>query len=229
MCLLWPPLPKPAASDIHKPVRMPEKLLPRFEIQSLFRLPSLFYSIFLLFTNLLQAQVYITPLGAGLKDGRSWASAYPGTQLQNAITTAPAGSQLWVAAGVYLPNALPPGSSGGVGVRSYAFALKNGVALYGGFAGTETSLTMRNVAVNTTTLSGDIGVPGNASDNCYHVVLTPGTDNTAILDGFTIRDGNANGPSSGWSISFGSGAMTATPDAGGGLFCLASTSSLINN
>jgi len=46
---------------------------------------------------------------------------------------------------------------------------------------------------NLTILSGDIGTQGDNSDNSYHVVIASGIDNTAILDGFTISDGNANG------------------------------------
>ncbi len=41
--------------------------------------------------------------------------------------------------------------------RTISFELKNGVAIYGGFAGTETLRTQRNPATNVTVLSGDIG------------------------------------------------------------------------
>jgi hypothetical protein len=47
-----------------------------------------------------------------------------------------------------------------------------------------------------TILSGDVGTEGNDTDNSYHVFYHPlGTalDNTAILDGFTITGGNADG------------------------------------
>lgn len=40
------------------------------------------------------------------------------------------------------------------------FSLNNGVAIYGGFAGTETELEQRNVSANPSILSGDIGVEG---------------------------------------------------------------------
>jgi len=89
------------------------------------------------------------------------------------------------------------------------------VALYGGFAGTETLLTQRKPATNITILSGDIGVLNNNSDNSYHVVAGGGTNNTAILDGFQIRGGNAN------SSSF--------PDnAGGGMYNNGSSPTLRN-
>src|SRR5262249_36284018 len=64
----------------------------------------------------------------------------------------------------------------------------------GGFAGTETQRSQRNPAVNVTTLSGDIGVSGDASDNSYHVVTADGTVTlSGVLDGFTITGGQANG------------------------------------
>ena len=50
----------------------------------------------------------------------------------------------------------------------------------------------RDWAAHLTTLSGDIGVIGDSSDNSYHVVSGSGTNNTAFLDGFTITGGNGN-------------------------------------
>ena len=70
------------------------------------------------------------------------------------------------------------------------FQLKNRVTLYGGYP---TGGGTRNPAANVTTLSGDIGTVGDNSDNSYHVVTGSGTDNTAVLDGFTITGGNASG------------------------------------
>jgi len=77
-----------------------------------------------------------------------------------------------------------------------SFALVNGIALYGGFAGYERSFDERNVVAYRTVLSGDIGVPGVMSDNCYHVVTTNTTIQDVqhtILDGFTVTGGLADG------------------------------------
>jgi predicted outer membrane repeat protein len=123
-------------------------------------------------------ECYVKSDAGGSNVGTSWTDAY--TDLQSALGASPC-TEIWVAAGTYKPTA---GTS-----RDATFQLKNGVALYGGFAGTETARTQRDPAVNATTLSGDIGAAGN-SDNSYHVV-TGATG--ATLDGFTITAGNANG------------------------------------
>ncbi|MFN8473726.1 MAG: choice-of-anchor Q domain-containing protein [Anaerolineae bacterium] len=128
--------------------------------------------------------IYVIPGGTG--SGTSWAD---GKDLAPALRDAPSGSQLWVKAGTYKPTTTSD--------RTATFALKSGVAVYGGFAGngTETQLSQRNAnpATNNTVLSGDIGTPNDNSDNSDHVVTGSGTGSTAILDGFTITGGNANG------------------------------------
>jgi len=113
--------------------------------------------------------------------GGSWSSA---CGLRYALSLAIAGDRIWVAAGTYKPTT---GSK-----RAVSFVLENGVAVYGGFAGTETALEQRNPVANVTILSGDIGTVGDYNDNSYHVVIGSGTNNTAILDGFTIADGNSD-------------------------------------
>jgi hypothetical protein len=42
-------------------------------------------------------------------------------------------------------------------------------------------------------MSGDIGVSGVHSDNSYHVVTVQPDVTGAVIDGFTISDGYANG------------------------------------
>ncbi len=59
-----------------------------------------------------------------------------------------------------------------------------------GSNGTETALGQRDPVANVTILSGEIGAAGT-SDNSYHVVIGSGTNDTAVLDGFTITAGNA--------------------------------------
>ncbi len=140
---------------------------------------------------------YVKPGGTGTGTG-SWANAMGVTQLQaaiNAVSTA-GGGQVWVAAGTYLPAAYPAGATGTTSNRDYAFTLANSVGVYGGFAGTETLLSQRNYTSNVTILSGDINTVGAYTDDCYHILLSTGNNNTAILDGFTIIYGYSNGGTS---------------------------------
>jgi parallel beta-helix repeat protein len=127
-------------------------------------------------------RIYVNANATGLNNGTSWANAY--TSLQTALSVATPGSEIWVTAATYKPTA---GTE-----RSISFSLKNGVAIYGGFAGTETDLSQRNWTTNVTILSGDIGTNGNNADNSYHVIHNTNLNNTAILDGFTITGGNVD-------------------------------------
>jgi hypothetical protein len=124
---------------------------------------------------------YVKWNAAGANNGTSWANAFP--DLQSALSAASNGDEIWVAAGTYKPTLTSN--------RSISFTLKNGVAMYGGFAGTETSSSQRDYENNFTILSGDIGVLNDDSDNSYHVVVGSNTNNSAILDGFTVTAGHA--------------------------------------
>jgi hypothetical protein len=146
------------------------------------------------------------PDGVTNGDCDSWANA---CTLQYALSQAVSGDEIWVKAGVHYPGA--------AGNRTATFTLKNGVALYGGFAGTETMRDQRNWQVNKTILSGDIDQNDTNTDrnniaetwndiqgaNAYHVVTGSSTDNTTVLDGFVITAGQANG--SPWPKNIGGG------------------------
>ncbi|MFC2108135.1 choice-of-anchor Q domain-containing protein [Candidatus Bipolaricaulota bacterium] len=124
-------------------------------------------------------------------DGSTWGTAYD--DLQAALAAAAAGSgpyEIWVAEGTYKPTT---GAD-----RAATFQLLDEVALYGGFDGTETLRGQRNWEDHETILSGDLdGDDGpefdNRGDNSYHVVTGSGTDDTAVLDGFTVTGGDADG------------------------------------
>lgn len=101
--------------------------------------------------------------------------------------------QIWVAAGTYKPLYSAEDSANfGDGNRDNSFVLVSDVQIYGGFVGTETALTERNLKNNVSTLSGDLGVVNIATDNAYHVVVAVNVSENTILDGFVITGGNAN-------------------------------------
>ncbi|GAB4277226.1 MAG: hypothetical protein Kow0080_28050 [Candidatus Promineifilaceae bacterium] len=135
--------------------------------------------------------IYVNATANGTATGLNWTDAY--TNVQDALAVATAGYQIWVAGNVYYPD---EGAGQTNDDRASTFTLQNGVALYGGFAGWESALSQRDVATNVTVLSGDIDQNDTTNitgANAYHVVTGSGTDNTAVLDGFTITAGQANG------------------------------------
>lgn len=125
--------------------------------------------------------------------GTSWSTAKK--DLQAAIIAASAGDQIWVKAGTYLPTHDPFGNTSPSNNRDKTFTLKEGVKVYGGFAGTETQLSQRNLKLNSTVLSGDLGVLNTPGDNAYHVVLSVNLTSASLLDGVTITKGYATAPS----------------------------------
>ncbi|MCS3798633.1 choice-of-anchor Q domain-containing protein [Niastella sp. OAS944] len=139
--------------------------------------------------------IYVKANGTGT--GESWACATG--DLQAAINGAVSGNQVWVAGGIYIPNRRSDATGViTVGDRNNAFVLKNDVKIYGGFAGTETSLTDRNLSLtaNASILSGDLSSNDNGftnnGENAIHVVVSSGNNSATLLDGFTIQGGNCD-------------------------------------
>ncbi|PKO16156.1 MAG: hypothetical protein CVU39_09010 [Chloroflexi bacterium HGW-Chloroflexi-10] len=121
---------------------------------------------------------YVKPDGVASGDCSTWAAA---CNLQYAISVATNSQEIWVMQGTYKPGT----------TRDDTFILKNGVRYYGGFSGNESSFNQRNILLNVTILSGDIGVLGNNADNSQHVVSANWANNATILDGFTISGGKS--------------------------------------
>ncbi|MCF0075754.1 T9SS type A sorting domain-containing protein [Dyadobacter sp. CY261] len=162
--------------------------------------------------------IYVKP-GAG-GTGESWTCAIG--DLQQAIDMSVNGDQIWVAGGTYIP--VYPANSRDHNVQSdnrdNAFVLRDGVKLYGGFEGTETSLASRSVSPSRPSilngdLTGDDNDSKNMGDNAYHVVVLAG--GSAILDGFTISGGNANGDGS-LNITGETNGLLLERSKGGGIF-----------
>lgn len=146
---------------------------------------------------------FVTPTGGGAMNGSTWLNAYPSTSLQIAINASGSGDEVWVASGIYYTTT---GTN-----RNISFNMKNGVSIYGSFLGTETLLSQRTLTAGlSSTLSAEIGAAGN-SDNSYHTISNVLLNNTAVIDGFIIRDANDNR------------APTITDGLGGGIYNNGST------
>lgn len=120
----------------------------------------------------------------------SWSTST--SDLQGAINSLTAtGGQVWVAAGLYKPGGYANTD------RAVSFSMTSGIDLFGGFIGNETTLTERQLTVpSSTTLSGDIGIQGDSTDNSYHVlfyVSYRGTEAKTGVDSFVITQGRADG------------------------------------
>jgi hypothetical protein len=132
-------------------------------------------------------------------DGASWETAF--RFLQDALSASSRGdletAEIHIAQGFYVTDR-DEANPGGTGDRLATFQLINGVALKGGYAGLGAEdPDQRDLAAFETVLSGDLlGDDGNAygnyGENSYHVVTGTGTDATAVLDGVTLRSGNAD-------------------------------------
>ena len=139
-------------------------------------------------------------------NGLSWKTAFRDLHdgLRKARQSPGTCQEIWVAEGTYTPD-------GGSFDQEAGFDLVDGVAVYGGFKGTETRRSQRDLLANPTILSGDLkgdDRPGftNTSDNAHHVVRAEDVGATAILDGFVIQGG------------YGTTLYGQYSSAGGGLF-----------
>lgn len=127
-------------------------------------------------------------------NGLAWSTSY--NDLQAAITAAAnsagAITELRVAQGTYRPAA--PGGS-----RVALFILRENLAIVGGFAGIGAiDPDARDVEQYVSILTGDLNSNDgpnftNVNDNSYHVVGASGVGPSAVLDGFTVTGGYANG------------------------------------
>ena len=121
-----------------------------------------------LFVTQAQTTWFVTPGAPVAGTGNSWADA---RDLQTAINNAAAGDNIFAAQGTYQP------------ASGQSFAMKEGVKIYGGFAGTESSLGQRTISAgHISTLQGN---------GALVIANPPGLTTASILDGFTITGGAA--------------------------------------
>ena len=158
---------------------------------------------------------YVKPGGSDMNSGDSWDAAY--RTIQHAIDALAATpgmpGEVWVAAGTYEPTTYLEDNPN----YPASFRMSDGISVYGGFEGKETSKAGRKIKAggmpwdfaNVTILQGQSysgEINWNSTDNRWslnsastHVVwFAPllnenkrGFDNVTILDGVTVRGGQA--------------------------------------
>ncbi len=129
------------------------------------------YAFLLLFSISANSQIYVNAGASAGGDGTSWANAYD--NLETALASASSGNEIWVASGTYMIS----------GDRNQSFVVPSGVAMYGGFNGTEVLLSQRDWELNITSLDGN---------NLSHTILYLYNSSTStIIDGFVIENGMA--------------------------------------
>ncbi len=115
--------------------------------------------------------VYVKSGSSG--DGSSWSKAFGNIQ-QAVDAAAKKGADVWVSKGIYKSDS------------SAVVFLKPKVNLYGGFAGTETSLAVRDTAKNQTVLDGNGKIRVIYQNNDF------ADTSSVVVDGFTIQNGTAD-------------------------------------
>jgi hypothetical protein len=126
-------------------------------------------------------------------NGSSWGTAYNNLQVALAFRLDHHAEidEIWVAEGVYTPV----WSGSGYHPTAQYFKITEGVRMRGGFVGTESFLSERDLSLHETVLSGDLHsddvFPNGMEDNSWNIMVLQGADN-ALVDGFTIRGGNTS-------------------------------------
>jgi sugar lactone lactonase YvrE len=133
--------------------------------------------------------LYVNAAATTSGSGKGWSCAIK--ELSDAVIMANQNTtikQIWVAKGVYKPT---KGNN-----RMASINITRGdLQIIGGFNGTETSASASNPLVNITSISGDIGVPGNMADNSLHLLRIanlPSNNKGVQIEGFLLEKGNAN-------------------------------------
>lgn len=114
--------------------------------------------------------IYVTQNGNGTRDGSSWENATDDLVLALSLADM-YNADVWVAEGTYYGDTL----------SLDAFTMRDGVSVYGGFAGNETDFSQRDFTAHATVLDGK---------NARRILNQPGAFNhRSIWDGFTLQNG----------------------------------------
>ncbi|GAA5126319.1 tandem-95 repeat protein [Luteolibacter yonseiensis] len=116
--------------------------------------------------------------GSEPENGLTWATAYRSLDAVLALPYDSEGTEIWIAAGTYRP--------------ATSFVLRPGTSVYGGFAGTETQLSDRDLAAHVTAFAGSAGSSPIVSIPFVNVTMQP----VRITD-VTFRDSGSYGISYG--------------------------------
>jgi len=149
--------------------------------------------------HFLHTRIYVDGRARGANNGSNWENAF--ASLQNALDMAQGGNEILVAQGLYTPD---NGQNRSPGDYTVSFAIPNGAALKGGYAGLgDANPDNRDIVIYETILSGDLNgddtqvtdvhdlyAEFSRLDNSFHVVTAHDVDNTTLLEGFTITAGN---------------------------------------
>ncbi len=173
-----------------------------------------------------QAQIYVDASATGDKDGSSWANAF--TDLQTALDAAAENAEIRVASGTYKPTAAPDETTDDN--RKKAFHFNKNLVLKGSYNPADTQ-----DFTNPSILSGDfndddeisgsgstLSITGN-SENAYHVLITADLTDEAVIEGFYITGGHANGNG---LISYSN--TFFFNDSGAGIYHITSSPSMVN-
>ena len=127
-------------------------------------------------------RLYVDKDATGTNNGENWTNAY--IKLEDALFYAnnePNIIEIWVAKGTYKPaNETTP------------FLIERNYTVYGGFNGTETSISQRNYDANPTVLSGDLNNSNTANAGDAETIVHFDNINNAEINGFTIENGYAD-------------------------------------
>jgi hypothetical protein len=180
---------------------------------------------------------YVKTVSSGAGDGSSWANA--SSDIQGIINGSLENDSIWIAAGVYKPQADASGNTSPTNARQKVFYMKSGIKIFGGFAGTETSLNQRDFKTNKTIFSGDIdnndtNTDGNniaesstdiQGDNVYQLLVIANCNKTTRVDGIIFTSAKSNSITSPAQTINGS---NITPDLGSAIHILASYPTIQN-